>query len=425
MRRGAGAHGSSRPAGEHGRSRRRWPARPRPSPKRFGEREALRGVSFEARPRRDGGDHRAQRRGQDDAAVDPRRHAGADARDGEPRRRARSAGSRSSRRSTRKLTVAENLRLFARLERVADPDAAVARMLEQTGLRRPRRRRARHAVGRQPPARQHRRRPARRPARAAARRALVVAGPAPARAAVGVRRRAGARAARRSSSPPTTSARPSATPTACSCWPTASCSSRARRAALHEARRRRPRVTSRRRSCASCTSGATERRALAAAQGPADPAPLAVAGGVAGGLPGDHRGADRPGAVARARTSRRSRSSTSCPQRAERASRSAGSDGRRRAEYANELFESIEPVTVRHARGGGRARSRSGEVLGALIVPPDVDDAAAGRDQPRGHGAQPTVEVLYNAEDPVKRAAARVDDQLAPGRRQQGAVATS
>ena len=34
-----------------------------------------------------------------------------------------------------KLTVAENLALFARLERVADPDATVDRMLEQTGLR--------------------------------------------------------------------------------------------------------------------------------------------------------------------------------------------------------------------------------------------------------------------------------------------------
>ncbi|HSD76059.1 MAG TPA: ABC transporter ATP-binding protein [Solirubrobacteraceae bacterium] len=33
-----------------------------------------------------------------------------------------------------KLSVAENLRLFARLERVADPDAAVARMLDQAGL---------------------------------------------------------------------------------------------------------------------------------------------------------------------------------------------------------------------------------------------------------------------------------------------------
>ena len=34
-----------------------------------------------------------------------------------------------------KLSVAENLRLFARLERVADADAAVEAMLEQTGLR--------------------------------------------------------------------------------------------------------------------------------------------------------------------------------------------------------------------------------------------------------------------------------------------------
>ena len=34
-----------------------------------------------------------------------------------------------------KLSVVENLRLFARLERVADPEAAVSLMLEQTGLR--------------------------------------------------------------------------------------------------------------------------------------------------------------------------------------------------------------------------------------------------------------------------------------------------
>jgi ABC-2 type transport system ATP-binding protein len=33
-----------------------------------------------------------------------------------------------------KLSVAENLRLFARLEKLADPDQAVARMLEQTAL---------------------------------------------------------------------------------------------------------------------------------------------------------------------------------------------------------------------------------------------------------------------------------------------------
>ena len=34
-----------------------------------------------------------------------------------------------------KLTVAENLRLFARLEKVDDPDATVERMLDLTGLR--------------------------------------------------------------------------------------------------------------------------------------------------------------------------------------------------------------------------------------------------------------------------------------------------
>jgi ABC-2 type transport system ATP-binding protein len=34
-----------------------------------------------------------------------------------------------------KLSVAENLRLFARLEKCADPEAAVERMLDQTGLR--------------------------------------------------------------------------------------------------------------------------------------------------------------------------------------------------------------------------------------------------------------------------------------------------
>ncbi len=34
-----------------------------------------------------------------------------------------------------KLTVAQNLRLFAKLEKVADPDATVERMLDQTGLR--------------------------------------------------------------------------------------------------------------------------------------------------------------------------------------------------------------------------------------------------------------------------------------------------
>ena len=79
--------------------------------------------------------HRAERRGQDDAAADPRGRARADVRAPSRSTVARSAGCRSSRRSTRKLSVAENLRLFARLEKVADVDATVGRMLDQTGLR--------------------------------------------------------------------------------------------------------------------------------------------------------------------------------------------------------------------------------------------------------------------------------------------------
>ena len=83
-----------------------------------GQARALRDVSFDAARGRARRDHRPQRGRQDDAAADPRGRTGA-------RRAARStsrrrAGSRSARRSTRKLTVRENLQLFARLEKVAD-----------------------------------------------------------------------------------------------------------------------------------------------------------------------------------------------------------------------------------------------------------------------------------------------------------------
>ena len=89
---------------------------------------------------------------------------------------------------------AENLELFARLERVAEPDAAVARMLEQTGLAE----RADERVGRLSGGNRQRVNvalgAARRPARARARRAVRRARPGAARAAVGVRRRARRRA---------------------------------------------------------------------------------------------------------------------------------------------------------------------------------------------------------------------------------------
>ena len=65
-------------------------------------------------------------------------HASAGTRDGPERARAggRAIGWVAAEQPAlySKLSVAENLRLFARLESVADPDGAVARMLEQTGL---------------------------------------------------------------------------------------------------------------------------------------------------------------------------------------------------------------------------------------------------------------------------------------------------
>ena len=96
----------------------------------------------------------------------------------------------------RRLTVAENLRLFARLERVEDVDGAVERMIEQTGLGE----RRDDQVGTLSGGNQQRVNIAigllARAGRAAARRALDRARPAPARAPVGVRARARRAAAR-------------------------------------------------------------------------------------------------------------------------------------------------------------------------------------------------------------------------------------
>ena len=102
--------------------------------KRFGERTALRGVSFTAAP------------GELVAVIGPNGAgkttllsilAGIQRPDGgEVTRDPREVGWVPQQPALYgKLSVAENLRLFARLERVGDPEAAVAQMLEQTGLR--------------------------------------------------------------------------------------------------------------------------------------------------------------------------------------------------------------------------------------------------------------------------------------------------
>jgi ABC-type multidrug transport system permease subunit len=69
--------------------------------------------------------------------------------------------------------------------------------------------------------------------------------------------------------------------------------------------------------------------------------------------------------------------------------------------YAGRLFEAVEPVRVR-SRDAAIDKVRSGEVLGALVLPADLTDKLQGSLGLTG-GERPRVEVIYNAEDPVKR----------------------
>jgi ABC-type multidrug transport system permease subunit len=71
------------------------------------------------------------------------------------------------------------------------------------------------------------------------------------------------------------------------------------------------------------------------------------------------------------------------------------------ADYADRLFESIEPIEV-DSREEAIQKVRDGEALGALVIPPDATERLRST-LGLGGGDPPTVEVYYNAEDPVKR----------------------
>jgi ABC-2 type transport system permease protein len=71
------------------------------------------------------------------------------------------------------------------------------------------------------------------------------------------------------------------------------------------------------------------------------------------------------------------------------------------SKYAQRLFDKVEPIRVK-TREEAIAKVRSGEALGALVVPADVTQKLQGTLGLTGSG-RPTVEVYYNAENPLKR----------------------
>jgi ABC-2 type transport system permease protein len=80
---------------------------------------------------------------------------------------------------------------------------------------------------------------------------------------------------------------------------------------------------------------------------------------------------------------------------------SIGGDTIDTARYASELFKAIDPIRV-DSRDEAIEKVRSGEALGALVIPSDITERLQAAINLAG-GPPPAVEVLYNAEDPLKR----------------------
>jgi ABC-2 type transport system permease protein len=71
------------------------------------------------------------------------------------------------------------------------------------------------------------------------------------------------------------------------------------------------------------------------------------------------------------------------------------------ADYAPRLFEAIDPIRV-STREDAIAKVRSGEALAALVIPADATDRLRRTLGLQG-GEPPTIEVYYNASDPLKQ----------------------
>jgi ABC-type multidrug transport system permease subunit len=66
-------------------------------------------------------------------------------------------------------------------------------------------------------------------------------------------------------------------------------------------------------------------------------------------------------------------------------------------QYAGQFFTAIDPIRV-HTRAEAIAKVRSGEALAALIIPADIVQKLSS-----GGLERPTLDVIYNAENPLKR----------------------
>jgi len=80
---------------------------------------------------------------------------------------------------------------------------------------------------------------------------------------------------------------------------------------------------------------------------------------------------------------------------------SIGGESRDVSSYANELFKSIDPIRVK-TRAQAVKMVRDGEVLGAMIIPRDATEKLRSALSLSGSAELPTIEVVYNQEDPIK-----------------------
>ena len=79
-----------------------------------------------------------------------------------------------------------------------------------------------------------------------------------------------------------------------------------------------------------------------------------------------------------------------------------GGETRDVSDYGKQLFDAIDPVPVKN-RQEAIDKVESGDVLGALIIPRDATEKLRSALSLGASGERPSVEVIYNGEDPLKR----------------------